>query len=513
MKSSQLILPLPRIVGVVRIAGAAALLTAVLPCSSSFAQFAAEGDASATVDAEAEPEAEGVAATEETKTVTLDEEPARELAPEAEAEAVAEEEAKAAAPPPKVLDPGTAGLQTSQGGLFDGLRGDNNYLGWDGGFEMDLGYARYSFSQATFGAETFNDFRGQAWFGPVFEHRFGADNKYFIRGTAEVVAWLRDEPGALYKVNVFDAYAMFGKKDVADLQVGRFNSWRMTTPGNGFDIFTLEDTGAMVNGPIEGGSFAPYRYEVNHIWLRSTPGRVAIHAYPLKPFIDGPFNNLGVEILGEYGKQGLDNVFGVRGALVYDTPYAKIYGGGEYRTRMKATEIVSADLTVCEQCNWAWDNGYGGGAVIRPPYVEVGVNYGNTHGATRTSQGNLELSGIRERNTLGGFLELHSGHLLDSRTPLAERGVWADQRSANIRKVTIGAGVYRTESLLGNSDFAQHVQKAAYVKYNLGFNEAYLKLVISQADATFDDNTGEPGVYITNTSKMVAGRLRFAYYF
>ena len=503
MKSPQLSPPLLRIVG------AAALLSATFASGSAFAQFTAEGDVSLEADAdrEAEPTEEPSAP------VSLDEEEDEAEAIEepvgvvAKAEDVGEDE-----PPPEVLEQGTSGRTPMQGGIFDGLRGDNNYLGWDGGFEMDVGYARYTFSQTSFAPETFNDFRGQAWFGPVFEHRFGTDDKYFIRGTAEVVAWLRDEPN-IYKVNVFDAYAMVGKKDLFDLQVGRFNSWRMTTPGNGFDIFTLEDTGALGTPGIEGGDFAPYRYEVNHIWLRNTPGRAAVHVYPLKPFMKGPFNNLGIEMLGEYGKQSLNNYFGVRGAVMYDTPYVKAYGGGEYRTGKPARQTSSASGEPNTLGNWTYDNGYGGGVVVRPPYVEAGFNYANTHGETRNSQGNLEPNGIRERNTLGGFLELHTGHLLDSRAPLAERGIWADQRSANIRKVTIGVGAYRTETLLGSDDFAQHIQMAGYIKYSLGFNESYVKAVLSQADATFDDNTGTPGDYITNTSKMVAGRLRFAYYF
>lgn len=493
--------------------GSIVLLSSLFYSTSASAQFSDEEEdlpeaGSGSVESEQASPADAAPAA-----VSLEEESAGETKIEEGAEVPAVALATSPETPPEVLEKGTSSRET-HGGLFDGLRGDNNYLGWDGGFEMDFGYASYTFSAETSGDETFNDFRGQAWFGPVFEHRFGANKDLFIRGTAEVVAWLRDEPGSRYKVNVFDAYAMVGKRDVADFQFGRFNSWRLWQPGNGFDIFTLEDVGSLLSPGIEGGDFGVDRYEVDSMWLRSTPGRVAMHIYPLKPFMDGPFNNLGIELLGEYGKQDLENVFGARAAVIYDTPYAKVFAGAETSKREKAEKTVSAGNVVCENCNKRKSHGYGGGVVLRPPYVEAGINYGATDGERYNSQGTQESGDfLLYRKTIGGFLEFHTGHLLDSRTPLELRGTWADQRSANIRKLTLGFGFFRSEQLLGNEDYGQHSQGAAYLKYNLGFNESYLKLVISKANAIDDDNTGNPGEYITTEGDMLAGRLRFAYYF
>jgi hypothetical protein len=413
-----------------------------------------------------------------------------------------------APPPPPV--PASPQYQT----LWQGLRSDKNRFGIDGGFEMDVANADYRNTIETQGKEKFYDFRGQTWIAPVMEHRFGKNDEAFLRASVEFVAWLREEFN-IYQVNVFDAYAQAGVNDIADIKVGRVTTWRIFQPGNGFDIFTLEDTGALRSQPINGGDFFPFRYEVDMIWLRDTPGRAALHLYPLKKFVPAEWANLGIEITGEYGKINLNNVLGARLAMIYDHKWFRLAGGAETRKLARAQEVVDASGAVCEECFLQQNKGFGGSVVARPPFVTAGLNYGDARYVNNGANGQQGAPGETDKVTQGGFIELHTGHLLAS-TKDEPRPDWtADQRSENIRKITVGYGRRRTETLIGNGDFMRHDQQAAYIKYNLGFNESFIKLVGSYSKGISLDNTraiSEEPAYIRIDGDMLSARMRFAYY-
>lgn len=398
--------------------------------------------------------------------------------------------------------------------LWQGLRSDKNRFGFDGGLEIDVAYADYRNTIETQGKETFQDFRGQSWIAPVLEHRFGKNNQGFLRASTEIVGWFREQYN-IYQINIFDAYVQAGADDIADLKVGRVTTWRIFQPGNGFDIFTLEDTGALRSQPFDGGDFFPFRYEVDMIWLRDTPGRAALHLYPLKKLLPEEWNNLGIELTGEYGKAALNNILGARAAVIYDHKWIRLAGGAEKRKFTRASEVTDSDGVVCKECFLQNNKGYGGSVVIRPPYVTGGLNYGSISYVNKGANGSGEISGESDKSTQGGFVELHTGHLLAS-TKDAPRPTWtADQRSENIRKITIGYGQRRTETLIGNGDFLRHDQKAAYLKYNFGFNESFIKLVGSYSNGVSLDNTRAPTeepVYIRIDGSMFSARLRFAYY-
>jgi hypothetical protein len=92
---------------------------------------------------------------------------------------------------------------------------------------------------------------------------------------------------------------------------------------------------------------------------------------------------------------------------------------------------------------------------------------------------------------------------------------FADQRSEDIRKITLGYGQRRSEQLVGNGDFERHTQQALYLKYNLGFNQSYFKLVGTYAKGFELDNTRaitEEPEFLYHEADMLAARLRFAYF-
>lgn len=415
-------------------------------------------------------------------------------------------------------------------GLWQGLWNDHNRFGIDGGMQLDVGYADYRQSIETEGPEVLHDFRGQFWVAPVMEHRFLKNKDGFLRVKAELVAWLRDEVGE-YQVNVFDAFVQAGVENIFDLQVGRVTTWRIfdlgcSSPpvgqnpcpanGNGFDIFTLEDTGALKTGDTAAGEYYPFRYQVDYIWLRDAPARASLHIYPLKKFVPEDWNNLGIELTGQYGTRGRQNLDGARAAVVYDQKWIRLAGGAEYETQKNTKEEVNAtDLSLCEQCTWQYRKGYGASATLRPPYLVAAFNHADGFNVNKGARGDAGEEGRGEITTQSGYVELHTGHLLASTKEGPRPGILADQRSENIRKLTIGYGGRRTETLQGNGDFERHDTKALYIKYNLGFNYSSIKFVGTYANGTLLDNTraiSEEPRYLRRDGDLLAGRVRFSYF-
>jgi hypothetical protein len=434
--------------------------------------------------------------------------------------------------PPEATSAGAAGANAvyKPKGLWQGQWDDHNRFGIDGGMQLDVGYADYRQSIETEGPEVLHDFRGQFWVAPVMEHRFLKDKDGFLRVKAELVAWLRDEVGE-YKVNVFDAFVQAGVDDIIDLQVGRVTTWRIfdlgcaSAPsgvnhcpanGNGFDLFTLEDTGALKQGDTAAGEYYPFRYEVDYIWLRDVPARASLHLYPLKKFVPEDWNNLGIELTGQYGTRGRQNLDGARAAVVYDQKWIRLAGGAEYETQKNTKEEVSAsDLSICEQCTWQYRKGYGASATLRPPYLVAAFNHADGFNVNKGARGDAGEEGRSEITTQSGYVELHTGHLLASAKDGPRPGIWADQRSENIRKITVGYGARRTEQLIGNGDFERHDSKALYVKYNFGFNHASIKFVGTYAEGVWLDNVraiSEEPRYLRRDGDLLAGRVRFSYY-
>jgi len=362
-------------------------------------------------------------------------------------------------------------------------------LSWRGSLETDVGRARYSFDTAAYRKETFNDFRGRFVFGPTWRRDLGDGRFAEVRG--EVVTWLRETLG-VYQVNADDVWARFGQTDRWDVQIGRFMTWPVYYKGLGFDLYTLDDTGALEVPPFESGQFGPDIYEVNLVFLRETAGRVAAHVYPT------PWS--GLEVAGVYGKNGTVNTVGGRGAGRIVLPHVRVTAGGEYRVadpaQQSASVSTSGELVVCERCGHTERWGFGGGAALTWRPVEMGVN------AARSRQRSWSIKdGTPDKNaaaitqSVGGYVEVDVGTLVMGRA------------------LVLGGGVNRTEILFQTDDFKRHVQWAGYLAYPLGRDGAMLKFVLSRADLLTEDNTGDGVQFLARNSRMLSGRVRLFFPF
>jgi hypothetical protein len=121
-------------------------------------------------------------------------------------------------------------------------------LDWHGNLELDDGYVKYSWDKASFHPVTVLDSRGRFVLGPMLTHDLGHSllgHNLFLRLTGQFVAWAREVPGGQhYQINADDVYVQVGHQGLWDFMVGRFLTWRVFRKGLGFDLYTLEDTGA-----------------------------------------------------------------------------------------------------------------------------------------------------------------------------------------------------------------------------------------------------------------------------
>jgi hypothetical protein len=361
-------------------------------------------------------------------------------------------------------------------------------LEFHGSAAVDVGYDKYTFPDNTAvqpnTPDTLYDLRGRFVLGADLEHDFGTN--YFFHGRAQFVAWVRDTPNT-YQVNADDIYVQVGQKDLWDVQLGRFLTWRVFRKGLGFDLYTLEDQGPLNNSHWnELAPFAPHIYEVSTIFLRAQQGKAALHLYPT------PWS--GIELAGEYGRDNAYNTIGGRAAGNITYGPLSVSAAGEVKR-----STLAVDVDGCPTCGIKNDSGFGGGAVLDFHVVELGANFAR---ARVTSFINDMMTGVQDptqsstTNSFGGYLEVDPG------TPLFQH------------RLVLGVGWDRSEWLFQDSRFLRHTQQAAYIAYPLGFNDAMIKFVVSQSEFLIDTPVMDmPGFLTENLNRLYSARLRASFRF
>ena len=368
-----------------------------------------------------------------------------------------------------------------------------------GGLEWDVGYARYEAEDPATTDDRFFDQRGRLVIGPRFH--VGMGGGYFFEATGELVAWIKERAGN-YQINADDVWGKFGKQDLWDIQVGRFEAWPVyhkfpfrdrdprpqidaTESTGAFDLYTLEDTGALCATPLAADAYCIDIYEVNYILLREEVGSIAVHLYPHR--------TLRFELHAKYGEANQSNHIGGRAAVVFEpAKFLKLSAGGEYRTLRQSSPArldPEGDGTFVDRENGGRIDrrGFGGGAVVRLGPVEFAAN---------AALGLVDLwrpDSIRDP---------------DASPKVTSFGGYAQ---VDVGPVTVGgAGNYtlRTDP----SDNRQtHLQTAAYVYYPF-YEMLSLKLVGFYAQGT-NDPFNSRDIQEPPTNEFFGARLRLKYLF
>ena len=373
---------------------------------------------------------------------------------------------------------------------------------WHGNLELDDGYVRYSGDASSFRTLTVYDSRGRFVLGPLLTQDLG--NDYFLRETGQVVAWVRESAGSYYQINADDVYVQVGKQGLWDFMAGRFLTWRVFRKGLGFDLYTLEDTGARTTNNYTDGSWLPHMYEVNNIFMRDpaiTPaGRAAFHLYPT--------SWSGIELVGSYGH--LDSsrnvlggrlAFGIQPKDIFLLEHFSLLAGAEYLAVSPDYQLTLSDgQTPCGKCNSKRAYGAGGSAGFawKPIDLAFSLAYGKQHNYLDQTD---ELDSPNRTFSWGGYLQLDPGSVLMHRALIVGGAFFR----------TECRGIQCTTTANNAEEYDRHDQLAAYVAYPLGFNNAVVKLVFSEA--TGYQELLNPGNTTKLNAHMYSLRLRFAYYY
>jgi hypothetical protein len=359
-------------------------------------------------------------------------------------------------------------------------------IDWHGNIELDNGYVQYSADASSFQKLKVYDSRGRFVLGPLLTQNLRDD--YFLRVTGQVVAWVREIAGSGYQINADDVYVQVGQQGRWDLMAGRFLTWRVFRKGLGFDLYTLEDTGARMTNNYTDSSWFPHAYEVNTIFLRDPSigpsGRVAFHLYPT--------SWSGIELVGTYGhlNNGQD-VLGGRLAAGMKLEYFSLLAGAEYQAVSSDHQLSLSDGSPCDKCNSERTYGVGGSLAFTPVRpIEIAVSFAENWDHNYDFQNALDTP--KTTRSWGGYGQLDAGSLFMPRS------------------LFLGGAFFRTEynSTGAVTEYDRHDQLAAYFAYPLGFNNAVVKLVFSEATG-YQQPQSPPNL----NAHMYSVRLRFAYYY
>jgi hypothetical protein len=369
-------------------------------------------------------------------------------------------------------------------------------LDWHGNLELDGGYVKYS-QNTSDPPEKVYDSRGRFVLGPMLTHNLGhkfLGHDFFLRATGQVVAWVREDLN-YYQINADDVYVQVGQQGLWDFQAGRFLTWRVFRKGLGFDLYTLEDTGARwePNFSLADG-FYQHMYEVNTIFMRDggqpqvPSGRAALHVYPT--------SWSGIELVGSYGRlQNSGNVLGGRLAGGIKPKYFSLLVGAEYETWAPAQQQFQVDQATlvkspCDKCGQ--EKKYGaGGSLAATPLQQVEIAFSLAYGKHDIAEDVQSYAHKYDKTfSWGGYLQI-------------------DPLSFFVnRSLILGGSFFRTEFRNEDDLYQRHDQLAAYLAYPLGFNNAVVKLVFSRAKG-HQEHRQEPVI----DGDMYSARLRFAYYY
>lgn len=223
---------------------------------------------------------------------------------------------------------------------------------------------------------------------------------WFVQANAEMIANTDqyDVQPAPSVVGADDVWVRTGVWRSWDITVGRMQGFDVYPLGMGLDLNTYERLGAydppFTSSP-NGYGRVPALYNAEYLFYRPSAARVndvALHFYP-------PFTPIRLELLGQFGNDGVENVLGGRPAAIVDLGVLKFRVAAEYQYKFAEDPAPSATNTVKSR-------GVAGSIqLVLAPFIEGGVNAGaavidasNPHGTDYGSSG--------DRRSFGGFVDI-----------------------------------------------------------------------------------------------------------
>lgn len=191
---------------------------------------------------------------------------------------------------------------------------------------IDTGYLNRKNAQAGQDDQIANYMQGRFVLAASFTKELG---DYYGTARVEVMGLVNEYSKSQYEPHTLDAYLLIGHRRWGDVQIGRFLAWEVYHRGQGIELFTAEEAGAL-NGPSI--------YLLDYTWgYRNEAGQIAVHAYPF------PF--LSLELSGIYGQESNQNQAGLRPVAVFEMAGFKAVAGWEYFRQFAQKEEDKTDVT------------------------------------------------------------------------------------------------------------------------------------------------------------------------
>ena len=191
------------------------------------------------------------------------------------------------------------------------------------------------------------------------------NGSWFVQAQAELIANLNQietqqiatQPNV---VDTDDLWVRTGVWQKWDVTVGKFEAFPVYHLGMGLDLNTDERSGAYDG---HGPGVVPQPYLASYLYYRpQVPANIALHLYPVR--------GLRLELLAQWGNDGVINTVGGRPALIYDLGWVKFRVAGEYQWRFPPDPAPAAH-------NEYRNRGVAGSIqFVFAPWVEFGPNFG-----------------------------------------------------------------------------------------------------------------------------------------
>lgn len=354
-----------------------------------------------------------------------------------------------------------------------------------GYFWTDTGYMRRTNAQPGQYDQDAAYMQGRFVLAATFEKTF---KDYFAMARLELAGLVNEFVGGQYGApHVLDSYVKVGQRRW-DVQLGRFLAWEVYYRGQGIELYTAEEAGALG---------APTLY-----WLELTrghmngPGQAAAHFFPT--------DFLALEAAGVYGQESGQNYLGVRPAADLSFGGLRLIAGYEY---LDQSPQISADKVEVTSQGWAARLQYSlapaGSPWVRSPpgttfseevgkgatgrVAVFGVEVAQTRVDATRIDGLVDAEKTLDKTTVGGFVDVD---------------FWRN---------SIGIGYHRTEQK--NEQGETNVQHQAFVSYlyRLPIEGLSVKAVYGFARGDIEDV--DVGGLSTWSNEMSSFRVRVRYDF
>jgi hypothetical protein len=261
--------------------------------------------------------------------------------------------------------------------LASPARADELPIDLDAYFWVDSGYLNRTNAQAGQYDQIANYMQGRLVLGASYTGRI---DDWYATAKLELMGLVNELAKFQYEPHTLDAYLRAGHRRW-DVTVGRFLAWEVYYRGQGIELYTAEEAGALGAPPLYLLDFAR-----GH---KNEAGQAALHVHP--------FDWLGIEVAGVYGQEANQNCVGVRPVLDLRFAGAQLVGG--YELFKQIPQTVADKVEVTSQ-----------GLAARLQYTLAFATFGVD--ASRATIDAVDIQGLEDtektltRTSLGGFVDL-----------------------------------------------------------------------------------------------------------